>query len=379
MSKWADTSVTRKLGISHPIIQGPFGRGGSTAELAAIVSNLGGLGSFGANELSPDDILKAAADIRKLTAKPFGMNLWVSTFDSGGDALEQETYDRVVDLLAPYYRELGVERPPKPSGIARNFDDQVAALIEAAPAVFSFVFGIPSPDILRTCQRKGIVTAGGASTVEEAVALEDADVDMVVASGMEAGGHRTSFLKPYDAAALMGTFALVPQVADRVRMPVIAAGGIADGRGIAAALTLGADAVQVGTAFFACEESGATQLHRDSLFRAGARHTGLTRAFTGRYARGIYNRFAREMKASEHRLAAYPAHSWIIAPLRAAALAQGRTDLIALWAGQSASLVRHRKADELFASLVSETDALMEGGMRSTNSSTPSPIKEPTP
>ncbi len=361
MSTWTDTSVTRNLGISYPIIQGPFGRGGSTALLTASVSNLGGLGSFGANELSPEEILKVAAEIRKLTDRPFGMNLWVSTSDIGGDSLDQETYDRVVALLAPYYHELGVPPPPRPSGTARHFDDQVAALIEAAPAVFSFVFGVPSPKILRTCRGKGIVTVGGASTVEEAVALEEAGVDMAVASGFEAGGHRASFLKPFDASTLIGTFSLVPQVADQVRMPVIAAGGIVDGRGIAAALTLGADAVQIGTAFFACEESGATKPHRDALFRAEARHTGLTRSFTGRPARGLYNRFAEEMKVHEPLLAAYPAQSWIVAPLRAAALAQGRTDLAALWAGQSASLVRHRKADELFASLVRETDALLEG------------------
>jgi nitronate monooxygenase len=356
MSKWTDTSVTRNLGISYPIIQGPFGRGGSTALLAASVSNLGGLGSFGANELAPEDILKTAVEIRKLTNKPFGMNLWVSTFDPGGDMIDQATYDRVVDLLAPYYRELGVNPPPRPKGTARNFNDQVASLIEASPAVFSFVFGIPSPEIMRTCRGKGIITVGGAATVDEAVALEEAGVDMVVASGFEAGGHRTSFLKPYDASTLMGTFALVPQIADRVKMPVIAAGGIADGRGIAAALTLGADAVQIGTAFFACEESGATKCHRDLLFRAETRHTGLSRTFTGRYARGIYNRFAEEMKTHESQLAQYPAQVSIVAPLRAAALAQGRTDLVALWAGQSAPLVRHRKVDDLFTSLVNETE-----------------------
>jgi nitronate monooxygenase len=355
MGKWTDTSVTRKLGIPYPIIQGPFGRGGSTALLTATVSNAGGLGSFGANELAPEDILKVAAEIRKLTGKPFGMNLWVSTFDPGGDSLDQETYDRVVEILAPYYRELGVVPPPRPSGVARNFDDQVAALLEAGPAVFSFVFGIPSPEILRTCRKKGIITAGGAATVDEAAALEEAGVDLVVASGFESGGHRVTFLKPADES-LVGTFALVPQIADRVKMSVIAAGGIADGRGIVAALTLGADAVQIGTAFLACEESGASDLHRELLFRAEARDTGLSRAFTGRYARGLYNRFAAEMKSHEPQLARYPAQNWIVAPLRAAALAQKRTDLVGLWAGQAAPLVRHRKAGDLFAALVDETE-----------------------
>jgi nitronate monooxygenase len=359
MSKWTDTRITRKLGIAYPILQGPFGRGGSTARLAATVSNLGGLGSFGANELAPEDILKTAAEIRKLTSKPFGLNLWVSTFDPGGDSLDQETYDRVVKILEPYYRELGVTPPPRPSGTARNFADQVAALIEAEPAVFSFVFGILSPEIVRACRDKGILTAGGASSVEEAVALEEAGVDLVIASGFEAGGHRTAFLKPYEASTLMGTFALVPQIADRVKTPVIAAGGIADGRGIAAVLALGADAAQIGTAFFACEESGASAAHRELLFSAEARNTGLTRAFTGRYARGIYNRFASEMKKHEAELARYPAHSWIVAPLRAAALEQGRMDLVALWAGQAAPLVRYRKAEELFHALVRETEEVL--------------------
>jgi nitronate monooxygenase len=361
MSAWNDTRVTRRLGIAYPILQGPFGRGGSTALLTAAVSNLGGLGSFGANELAPEDIVTTAAEIRKLTDKPFGMNLWVSTFDPDGNSLDQATYERVVKILEPYYRELGLAVPPKPSGKARNFADQAAALIEARPAVFSFVFGIPSPEILRACREKSIVTAGGAATVEEAAALEQAGVDVIVASGLEAAGHRTAFLPSAGESTLMGTFSLVPQIADRVKAPVIAAGGIADGRGIAAALTLGAEAAQVGTAFFACEESGASAAHRALLFGEEARHTGLTRAFTGRLARGIYNKFAAELKAMEPQLARYPAQSWIVAPLRAAALEQGRMDLVATWAGQSTPLLKYRKAEELFAALVRETEGIFRG------------------
>jgi nitronate monooxygenase len=359
MSKWTETEITRRLNIPYPIIQGPFGRGGSSPLLAATVSNAGGLGSYGANDLAPEDITKVAAEMRQLTDKPFGMNLWVSTFDPGGDTLEQAAYERVMVLLAPYYEELGVKPPPAPTAKAPNFDDQVAALLEASPAVFSFVFGIPSPEILWACRQKGIITAGGASTVDEGVAMESAGVDLVVASGFEAGGHRPSFLKPADES-LMGTFALVPQIADKVRVPVIAAGGIADGRGIVAALTLGADAVQIGTAFLACDESGASPLHRKLLFGDDAKYTGLSQAYTGRLARGVYNRFAKEMKVHEAQFAKYPAHSWIVAPLRAAALAQGRGDLIALWAGQAAPLIRHHKANELFAALVRETAELLD-------------------
>jgi nitronate monooxygenase len=295
---WTGSPVTNALNLSFPIIQGPLGRGASTALLAATISNAGGLGSFGANDLAPEDIFKTASEIRQLTDKPFGMNLWVSTFDGGGETLDGETYDRVLKLLAPYYEELGVQPPERPVGEAADFGKQVEALIEAGPAVFSFVFGIPSPQILRACREKGIITVGGASTVDEAVAIEAAGVDMVVASGSEAGGHRPSFLKPA-ADSLVGTFALVPQVVDKVRIPVIAAGGIADGRGIAAALTLGADAVQIGTAFLACDESGANPLHRKLLFQEDAKHTGLSRAYTGRLARGIQCRFAEEMQAHE--------------------------------------------------------------------------------
>jgi len=359
MGKWTETEITRRLDIPYPIIQGPFGRGGSSALLAATVSNAGGLGSYGANDQGPSDIIRIAAEIRKLTEKPFGMNLWVSTYDPGGEKLTAETYERVTRLLEPYYKELKVDVPPAPNSKPQNFDDQVAALIEARPAVFSFVFGLPSPEILRACREKGIVTVGAATTVDEAIACEQAGVDCVAASGFEAGGHRPSFLKPSEES-LLGTFALVPQVADKVKIPVIAAGGIADGRGIVAALTLGAGAVQIGTAFLACDESGASDLHRQLLFQAEAGNTGLSRAYTGRLARGLYNRFASEMKVHEPLFAKYPAHSWIVAPLRAAALTQGRQDLISLWAGQAAPLCRHHKASELFASLVKETSQILK-------------------
>ena len=359
MSNWTETEFTRRLNLRYPMIQGPFGRGASTALLTATVSSAGGLGSYGSNDQDPGQIIKTAAEIRKLTDKPFGMNLWVSTYDPGGEKVTRETYEQVTRLLEPYYKELKMEVPPIPSSKPQNFEEQFAALLEASPAVFSFVFGIPTQEILRKCREKGILTVGAASTVDEAIACEEAGVDCVAASGFEAGGHRPSFLKPTEES-LMGTFALVPQIADNVKIPVIAAGGIADGRGIVAAFTLGADAVQVGTAFLACDESGISDLHRKLLFQKEAWNTGLSRAYTGRLARGIYHRFAAEMKAHEPLLAKYPAQSWILLPLRAAALAQGRHDLVALWSGQAAPLCRYHKANELFAALVNETDHLLK-------------------
>ncbi|MBS1953573.1 MAG: nitronate monooxygenase [Cyanobacteria bacterium SZAS-4] len=354
MSDWTKNRLTNLLGIEYPIFQGPFGRGGSTPLLAATVSNGGGLGAFGANDLDAADILKVGKEIKSRTNKPFAMNLWVSTFDRGGDSLEKETYDLVVETLRPFYKELGIEPPAMPSGKAKDFESQVEAVLNIRPAVFSFVFGIPSKEILNECKRLGIITAGAAATVDEAVAIEEAGVDVVVASGFEAGGHRPFFLRPAEES-LVGTIALIPQVVDKVKIPVIAAGGIADGRGVAAALILGASAVQIGTAFLACDESGASDEHRKLLFQEEAKYTGLSRAYTGRLARGLYNRFAKELEPFESKFAKYPAHSWIVAPLKAAAIAQGRNDLVALWAGQAAPLVKYHKAADLLEALVKET------------------------
>jgi nitronate monooxygenase len=195
------------------------------------------------------------------------------------------------------------------------------------------------------------------TTVEEAVAAEAAGADVIVASGFEAGGHRGSFLGSAEAS-LTGTFALIPQVADAVRIPVVAAGGIADGRGIAAALTLGADGVQIGTAFLATEESGAPAIHKEALHQARARKhaTILTRAYTGRLARGLTNMIGETLHAGEDPVLPYPLQGQLLRGLREKALEQGRTDLVTLWAGQSVRLVKHRRATELFDDLVAQTE-----------------------
>ncbi len=353
MRQPSSREALQKLGIRHPIIQGPFGGGLSTERLTAAVSNLGGLGSYGAYQLPPDEIGRVADRIRAQTDKPFALNLWVSDHDAGGDALSPEDFERVYRFFEPYYRELGVDKPRPPERYHHRFEDQVEALLEARPPVFSFVFGVPSAAVLAECRRRGIVTSGAATTLAEAEALDAAGVDLIVATGFEAGGHRPSFLARAEDS-LMGTMALTPLVADRVKAPVIAAGGLADGRGIRAVLTLGAQAAQLGTAFLACEESGTTDAHRELLFSDRARNTTLTRAFTGRLARGMTNRWTEEMASRAGELPPFPIQSWFLSKLKPAAVKAGRTDLVSLWAGQATPNLRHRTVPALMESLLEE-------------------------
>ncbi|NUP05346.1 MAG: nitronate monooxygenase [Polyangiaceae bacterium] len=350
------TEAARRLGIRHPIVQGPFGGGLSTPHLAATVANRGGLGSFGAHILSPDDVLRVTKEISALTSEPFAMNLWVSNQDPGGLDFTIESFERAYRLFEPYFRELGLERPepPAPREVGFRFEDQVQALIEARPPVFSFVFGIPSGEILSQCRRRGIATVGAATTVAEARLLDEAGVDVIVATGFEAGGHRPSFLETAESS-LMGTFSLTQLVSNRVKAPVVAAGGIVDGRGVRAALALGAQGAQIGTAFLACEESGATAEHRAMLFSDRAFHTTLTRGFSGRLARGLSNRFTQEIAARASEIAPYPLQSWFTGALKRAARARvgdARTELVSLWSSQSAPNLQHKSAADLMDSLV---------------------------
>jgi nitronate monooxygenase len=353
---WQATEATRRLGISQPIIQGPFGGGLSTVKLASIVSNMGGLGSYGAHILAPDEIGQVAAEIRAQTARSFALNLWVSDHDAGGEKLDAETFERVWRSFAPYFAELGVDKPEPPQHFHHAFDRQIEALLEARPPVFSFVFGIPSSAVLQACKARGIVTLGAATSIAEAQALDEAGIDLIVATGFEAGGHRPSFLAPAEES-LMGTFALTQLVSRRVKRPVIAAGGIADADGLRAALTLGAQAGQIGTAFLACAESNATDDHRAILFSDRAQQTTLTRAFSGRLARGVRNRWSEEWAAHGREIAPFPIQNWFLSKLRPAAIKAGRTDLVSLWSGQIAPNLRHRSAASLMASLTGTTEA----------------------
>jgi nitronate monooxygenase len=354
--RWNENRLTAKLGIDYPVIQGPLG-GLSSQKLTAAVSNFGGLGSFGALNLSPDAIKDVIAEIRSLTAKPFAMNLWVSQEDKGARRSDESAFNRSLAPIARYLTELGAPLPTYKPYSPPRFEDQAGELIEAKVPIFSFIFGIPPTEILQECRTKEIVTIGAATTPEEAAALEEAGVDAIAASGFEAGGHRGSFLRAADDS-LTGTFSLVPRIADTVNVPVIAAGGIADARGVIAALALGAEAVQMGTAFLACEESGASRLHRQALQEKKAGHTALTKAFTGRLALGIHNRVLEELNRPGIEILPYPLQRALVRNLVIPAEAAGRSDLLPLWAGQSANLSVCPNVLAFLTSLVEEASEI---------------------
>lgn len=283
------------------------------------------------------------------------MNLWIPLAGEEELRLDPFEFAANVSRLKHYYDLLRLPEPEFRETFNQRFEDQIEAMLEARPPVLSFVFGIPSRDILKALRERGIRTIGAATTVDEACALDDAGVDLIVASGSDAGGHRPSFLKSAEKS-LTGTLALVPQVVDAVDTPIVAAGGIGDGRGVVAALVLGAEGAQLGTVFLATHESGASETHKAELVSESARYTALTRVFSGRMARGIRNRFIEEMSAQETELPPYPIQNWFTLPIRGAAARAGRPEYLSLWAGQSAALSQRRPAADTFAALVEGTE-----------------------
>src|SRR5712671_4634340 len=350
--RWNENRLTAKLGIDYPIIQGPLG-GLSSQRLTAAVSNFGGLGSFGAHGLTPETIKDVIAQIRSFTSKPFAMNLWVSMEDEGARRSDENAFNRSLEPLAAHIAALGAPRPAYEPYPWIRFEDQARVLLDERVPVFSFIYGIPPREILDECRAKRIVTIGTATTPEESAALQDAGVDAIVASGFEAGGHRGSFLRVAEDS-LTGTFSLVPQIADTANVPVIAAGGIADARGVVAALALGAEAVQMGTVFLACEESGASLLQRQALRGKKAGHTALTKGFTGKLARGINNRLLQELNQEGTAILPYPLQRRLVRSLAIPAEAAGRSDLLQLWAGQSANHSTCTDVSGFLTSLVEE-------------------------
>jgi nitronate monooxygenase len=355
---WPTDRLVSLFGIEHPVVQGPFGGGASSVALAAAVSNGGGLGSFGAHALRPDEITALVGALRAATDRPFAVNLWVPQPSEVTD-LDLAPH---IERLRPLYERTGAT-PPEAVRV-QSFDDQLQAALDAAPPVLSFVMGVPPAAALETARGKGIRTVGTAGTVEEAVALAAAGLDVVVASGSDAGGHRGAFLRPVEES-LVGTFSLVPQVADAVDVPVVAAGGIADGRGIAAAFALGAHGVQIGTGFLNTVESNASGAHRRALNSdsdsVSARRTVLTKVFSGRLARGIANRVTRDLAGAERDVPAYPVQNALMLPIRRAAADRDDPDHLNLWSGQAAPLTHETTAVEYLTRLVREAQARLGG------------------
>jgi len=331
----------RLAALPIPIIQAPM-VGASLDALTIAVSAAGGLGTLAAATLAPDEIGPAVAAIRSATDAPFGVNLLMAPKAAPSPA----ELDAALARLAPWYAQAGADLPEAPNRFAHDFEAQLAALTEAAPPMASFTFGVLRPDQVRALQRAGSHVIGTATTVAEARAWAEAGADGVCAQGFEAGGHRGHFLAE-PPASLVGTLPLVATIRAAVDLPVIAAGGIMDGRGVAAALALGADAAQMGTAFLLAAEAVTPAPWRRAAETVGDDATRLTRAFTGRHARGIENRFMREMRPVEDEVPAYPVQNRLTQPLRAAAVARGDPDMISLWAGQGVRLARRGAAAEL--------------------------------
>jgi nitronate monooxygenase len=338
------TAVTELLGIELPILQAPMASA-ATPELAAAVGEAGGLGALGSAMLPVDELRRQAERVRELTKRPFQLNFFCHERAEIGPG----TAARARDRFAAVYAELGLGDPPEPGIPEIRFDElRLGALLEIRPATVSFHFGLPEAEQLAAIRAAGIAVLASATTASEAQALEAAGVDAVVAQGAEAGGHRGSFLVAGDDGPV-GTLALVPQIVDAVTLPVIAAGGIADARQLAAVLALGAGAAQIGTAFLACPESGISDLWRQALSGASAESTTITRAFSGRPARAFANRATRELDG----VLPYPAQMSLTGPLR------GDDAFVPLFAGQSAGLARPLPAGELVRELVAGAEELL--------------------
>ncbi len=329
--------------VELPIIQAPMA-GVQDARLAIAACDAGGLGSLPCALLSLDQAREQIATIRAATTKPFNVNFFCHR-EPTPDAARESAWRAA---LAPYYREFGIDPEKIPAGPGRApFTAESAALVETTkPAIVSFHFGLPSPDLLARVRATGAKILASATTVDEALWLERNGVDAVIAQGVEAGGHRGIFLTD-DISTQIGTFALLPQVVRALRVPVIAAGGIADAQGVRAALALGASAAQIGTSYLLCPEVTTSPLHRAALKSNAARTTALTNLFTGRPARGIVNRFLRELGPINKVAPGFPLATAAVAPLRAKAEAQGSGDFSPLWSGQNATGCREIPAAQL--------------------------------
>jgi nitronate monooxygenase len=350
---WPDWRLIDLFKIEHPLVLAPMA-GLGTVKLAASVCHAGGLGSIGCAAMQPQLAAETVKELRKLAKRPINVNFFCHRPAKADAAHEQAWRDR----LSPYYSELGIDAEPPPRRDIAPFGAAMCEIVEETkPEVVSFHFGLPATALVARVKAAGCVIISSATTVKEALWLEAHGADAIIAQGCEAGGHRATFLENNLGRAMAsqpGTLALVPQIADAVGVPVIAAGGIADGRGIAAAFALGASGVQIGTAFLRCPEAATPALHRDALRHARDDETVLTNVFSGRPARAVANRLSLELGPLADAAPDFPLPVGELVLLRAAAERRKSTDFTPFWSGQAGALAREMPAEALALQLVTE-------------------------
>ncbi len=346
---WKDKRLIELLEIEHPIIQAPMA-GSSTPEMAAASANAGCLGSLGCAMMSADVYTQTYNKTRAMTNGALNMNFFCHQEPN----IDATKIAKIEATLKPYYEELGLDEMPEAKPTHFPFSGSLAeTVIKSAPNIVSFHFGLPEQSLVQALKQKNIKILSSATTPEEAKDLQTRGVDAIIAQGWEAGGHHGFYLK--DKTAGIGTMALVPAIVDAVSIPVIAAGGIGDGRGIAAAMALGASGVQIGTAFLTCEEASVPKAHQASLLASDGSNTSLTKVFSGRPARGIQNRYLNDLSSLEDNLPDFPLMNTLTGPLRKKSAACDSPDFIAQWSGQAVGLNRKTSTSDLIANLITET------------------------
>lgn len=346
--------ITELLHIQYPIIQAPMAGGVTTSNLVAEVSNSGGLGTIGAGYMTTIQMREQIREIKQLTSNFFGINLFVpSEFDVTQDKIKSAN-----QILQPFREQLGLYHKdnleiPKYNNVLETFNEQIKTVIEEKVPVCSFTFGIPSSEVINELKQHNIMLMGTATTVREAIENEKAGMDIVIVQGSEAGGHRGNFINE-DQESLIGLMSLIPQVVDNVSIPVVSAGGIMDGRGVMASICLGAKGVQMGTAFLTCTESGANEVHKEEILNAHEDQMVLTRSFSGKWARGIKNKYISEMEKNEITLPEFPVQNTLTKGIRNASSSQKNRDFMSLWSGQSPRLAEKQTVNSLIKKIITE-------------------------
>lgn len=343
------TSFCKQFELSIPLVQAPMAGGATTPALVAGVCNAGGLGSLAGALLTPQQMSDAVAAIRELTGKPFAINLFVQD----EPALPADALSKILKLLAPLHELLGIEQPRLPDSYCQPFTEQFEMLLHLRPAAASFTFGLLSVEQVARLKQHDVYVIGTGTNVAEARAWRDAGADAICAQGVEAGGHRGTFIG-HPAESMLPMVQLVHAITQEVDIPVLAAGGMMTGRDMVVGLHAGAQACQLGTAFLRCPESGISYVWKQALSEAREGDTALTRAFSGRHARGLMNRYMQEMKAYEEMVPDYPVMNALTTPLRQAAAQQGKTDWMSLWAGVGVANSRELPVADLVVLLEAE-------------------------